>query len=185
MTAAMFDKMTGQGKQEVHCPALLRRGTLVHLWAPGSTPWSGDRPILARVEKATTDNIVGIDLRDGTRAIYDVSRDRTNPTAARWSWEVAAPPQFAASVDGVERIPGDRLCLEERIRLICGEPGMSVRFGMRDGGSVSGVLTTVIQDDPDAREASWCALSGPVDHRGTIVHWVRVPDIVSVTRTDA
>lgn len=184
MTAAMFDQMceSDDAERRRHCPTTLRPGTLVYLWRPGEGPWAeGSRPVLGRVERTTTHSIVAIDLIDGARGVYDVGNELPGH---RWQWELAAVPDRRANVDGVEHIEGAYLPLAERTRLICGEPGMFVRFGMRDGSSVSGVLTTLIQDDPTSLEADWFQLTGPCDTRGQIVHWGRVQDIVSITRSD-
>lgn len=181
----MFDQLTGDNQRPGGNPTALRPGTLIFLWPPGETPWQGMRPIVARVEKATAYTIMAIDTRDDARCGYQVGAAPGEPVHQLWTWEVIAPPCRPAERDGVEQIAGNRLTLEQRVRMICGDVGATVRFGMRDGSSVSGVLTTLIQDDPEAREADWFELTGPADQRGQIVHWGRVPDIITITRVES
>lgn len=187
MTAAMFDEMASRENELRHNAALLRPGTLIFLWRPGDRPWHGGaEPVMARVKTGRTDSIEAVDTRDGAEGVYDVAADPANPGRLRWIWEIAAPPERPACPNGVERIDGGHMPLDERVRLICGEPGKNVRMGLRDGSSVSGVLTSLMAGpDPEAWEAEWAELTGPTDSRGQIKHWVRVGDIISITRTDA
>lgn len=183
----MFEQMTDDDDDDRRTinPTALRPGTLIFLWPPGERPWrDGVRPTIARVEKATAYMVMAVDVRDGARGGYQVDVNPGEPTGQLWTWEVVEAPCRPAVRDGVEHVDGGSMSLEQRVRMICGEIGATVRFGMRDGSTVSGRLTSLIQDDPEAREADWFELTGPADQRGQIVHWGRVPDIITITRVD-
>jgi hypothetical protein len=183
MTAAMFDDLAERQEFDRHNAALLRRGTLVHLWRPGERPWhDGAQPVIARVKTTRRDQIEAVDLRDGDERWYDVGTDLTNPAKLRWTWEVIAPPERPAVRDGIERIDGSRLPLEERVKLVCGGPGAQLLVRLKNGDAIRGVLAQLIMGRDDDWEAEWVVFDGGLDAKGPILHVVRAEEIAGVTR---
>lgn len=180
MTAAMHDN---RAEQRPASPAHLRPGTLVYLWAPGDYSIPGARPTLLRVERTSVHTIVGVDLRDGARAVYDVSHE--HPVAERWMWEVAAPAQHNRSdIDAVERVEATRLSIDERIRLVCGSPGARLTVRLKNGDALPGVVLTriIMGPDPDAWEAEWVVFTGAPDSMGALQHVIRADEIAGFSR---
>lgn len=158
-------------------PTTLRPGSYIHLWAPGEDPRT-DRPVLARVERATADTIIARDLGGDARGKYEVGADY--PATLRWRWELAAPPERPLLTSGdAEVIDRAELPLAELTRLLFGEPGSTVRISTRAGESYTGVPTAMVTDgDQDA--VVWVRVEGPTDSRGPISYMVRFADITAV-----
>lgn len=177
MTSLMYDNFTAD---EGHNAANLRPGTLVYLWRPGEDK---DRErALVQVKKATQHMIRGIDRRDGARGDYEVSTDV--PPGLRWTWEVAGIPlRNTVTADGVERIEGGSMTLEERVRLVCGSPGASITVRLKNGDALPRVvLSKLIMGQDDDWEAEWCVFIGDRDAAGGIAHVVRAEEIAGFSR---
>lgn len=158
-------------------PTTLRPGSFVYLWAPSDTP-RVDRPVLARVERATTDAIIARDLGSGVRGKYEVGQ--AYPARLRWTWEPAAPPESPCLTHGaLEIIDRSTLDIEERRELLFGAPGSTVRIVNKAGESVTGVPTAIVVDGGTER-ICWVIVEGPTDARGTISYRVKYEDISTV-----
>lgn len=156
-------------------PVGLKPGTLVYLWRPGETPWAADsRPALVRVETARAHAIVGVDLADTVRAIYDVTNDLPGH---RWSWEVAAGPRQACTRPAA--VDAEELTFEERQALLLGSDGQLITVHLNGGSSVSGVVDKVVyrEDKPWA-----LVLVSPPDQRGGFVASVLIHQIAQIMR---
>lgn len=175
----MFDEMYADRDRGRHCPTALRAGALVYLWRPGERPWhDGNQPVLGRVERTTKDNIVAIDLRDNGRSIYDVA----NPSPAhRWTWQLAAAPQAPTCMgNGVEIVEAP-LSMEDRTRLVAGEPGVRLQVRMASGEVLWGTLQRLVMGQ-NPWEAEWAELVDAPPGRDAVVHVVRVAEVAGVTR---
>lgn len=158
-------------------PTTLAPGSLIHLWAPGDTPWQ-DRPILARVERTTMDAIMARDLGSGARCKYEVGP--AYPAQLRWTWELAAPPESPVLTYGAAAvIDRSAMSLDERKELLFGIPGSTVRISTRAGESYVGVPTLMVIDGDDDT-VCWVRVEGPTDSRGPIAFMVRFADITAV-----
>lgn len=178
MSIAMHDNhVAGESN-----PALLRPGTLIYLWQPGEE--RGVDRTLARVERATVDNILAVDLSDGSRGKYEVGNDPGNRTALRWTWEVAAPARRSSiGCDGIERVEGSSMTLEERIAAVCGAPGAKITVRLKSGEAFPGVtLSKLIMGRDDDWEAEWCVFSAEPDCRGELAHVFRTDEIAGFSR---
>lgn len=184
MTTAMHDN----DRQSLTNPvcANLRPGTLVYLWAPESTPRL-DRPILARVERASVDNIVSIDLEPNpvpgqppARRITPVGLDIA--PGLRWTWEVAAPPQLPPVFDHIEVVEAEDDVVE-RTRLLAGEPGAKLRVTLINGEVVHGVLTRLFMGQC-SWQAEWGELVDDGRNPGEVdIHSVRIEHVSKISRT--
>lgn len=156
-------------------PVGLKPGTLVYLWRPGDIPWAADsRPALVRVEVARTHSIVGVDLVDNVRAIYDVANELPGH---RWSWEVAAGPRQACTQPAA--VDAEDLTFEERHALLLGGEGQIVTVHLNGGSSVSGVVDKVVY----RADKPWAlVLVSPPDQRGGFVASVLIHQIAQVMR---
>lgn len=161
---------TGCPKQN---PTGIRPGTLVYLWAPGDDKPGGDR-ILVRVERTTTDTIVGKDLGSAVRGKYQVGG---YPAGFQWTWEVAAEPEHASGIEGVSACDRQEMTFEERRVAMFGDVGQLLTFHMAGGSSVSGIVTKVIYDG----EKPWfIVVSSPKDSMRSFQARLKVDQIAQI-----
>lgn len=159
-------------------PTDLRAGSFVYLWPPNEADGVGARPVLARVERTTTDVILARDLATGVRCQYEVGP--AYPAGLRWGWELAAPPESPCLTRGTPAVVDkNAMTWGDRQELLFGTPGSTVRISTRAGESYTGVPTLAVVDGDDSN-ICWVRIAGPTDSRGEITYMVRFADITAV-----
>lgn len=153
----------------------LRPGTLVYLWPPGESP-SLENQVLARVQRASQDTILGLDLGDRVEKAYEVGH-RTLP-GLRWSWEVAAELPKSAGGE-VPLVAWEEMSSAERQRFMFGDGRRDVTVRLVNGDSMHGAPSRIVTQHG---EPLFVELTGPHDTRGPIGHVARWAHISGVTR---